>query len=193
MDAYTTVLDTRPPIVILQSDAPPVPGQWTSRFINVAVFQKTLNWPDLLSDGITNVAVKSTSASVQARDGSESLPPSFVITNHPAQAGLQRLRTFRGWKDNWDAEGSKGPELDVLNFADQVFSLLAIHNVPEVTLTAEGHPMFVYGAPVKGEVIVTGNKTISYFFLENDAPEGEDVLIGSFLPDDLIATIRPID
>ena len=116
----------------------------------------------------------------------------FVVLDSPALAGLERLRTFKGWENNWDAEGAKAPEPQVVDFATKVFSLLSVHRVPTVTLNAEGQPMFVYTGSHPGEVVVTSVDRFDYFFAQDDAPEREDMtLVHATLPDDLIAYLRP--
>lgn len=115
----------------------------------------------------------------------------FAILEGPAHAGLERLRAFRGWTDNWDAEGAKAPDPNAIDFASKVFGLLALHRTPEVTLNAEGHPMFIYGTPLNGEVVVTGPGTIDYFFAHDDAPEGENVALeGVTLPTNLVSFLH---
>lgn len=111
----------------------------------------------------------------------------FIILDHPAQDGLQRLRTFKGWQDNWDAEGGLAPDPAVIDSATTVFGLLSLHRVPDVALSAQGHPMFVYGAPISGEVVVTGVDELDYFFADDNAPEGEGVRLSrEGLPAELV-------
>ncbi|WP_267348082.1 hypothetical protein [Sphingomonas sp. GM_Shp_2] len=125
------------------------------------------------------------------RASSVAQPITFFIVNTPELEGLERLRTFTTWQDNWDAEGSAAPKAETLATAAKVFSLLAMHRVPQVTLTAEGHPMFTYGAPFHGEVVVTGRDTFDYFFANDTAPEGEDVQFnGTALPTALTDYLR---
>lgn len=115
----------------------------------------------------------------------------FVVVQNPVLAGLERLRAFRSWKDNWDAEGSKAPDPAVLETASKIFALLSVHRVPTVALSADGDPMFIYGAPLHGEVVVTGIDQIDYFFADDGAPEGESVGVGNAtLPIDLIAHLH---
>lgn len=117
-------------------------------------------------------------------------PLTFFIVNAPELAGLERLRVFKDWSDDWDAEGGKAPASGVVDAASKVFSLLSLHKVPQVTLTPDGHPMFVYGAPLNGEVIVTSETSFDYFFADDAAPYGEDVPFdGSSLPQDLLSYI----
>lgn len=115
----------------------------------------------------------------------------FIVLDNPSHAGLNRLRTFRDWPDNWDAEGSKAPDNQVLEFATKVFGLLCLYRVPSVTLSADGLPMFVYGAPIRGEVVVTSTSTIDYFFADDGAPEGDGVPVDhGALPSELVEYLR---
>jgi len=118
-------------------------------------------------------------------------PITFFLVDAPELAGLERLRAFKTWSDNWDAEGAKAPDPNLIDVASQVFSLLSVRRVPQVTLTADGHPMFVYGAPLQGEVVVTDLNKIDYFFAEENAPSDEDVAFdGSSLPLELLHYIE---
>ncbi|AHE55927.1 hypothetical protein NX02_21475 [Sphingomonas sanxanigenens DSM 19645 = NX02] len=68
-----------------------------------------------------------------------------------------------------------------------MFSLLSVYRAPQVTLTAEGHPMFVYAKPCSGEVIMTESGKFDYFFSDDDAPSDEDVAFdGLELPPALV-------
>lgn len=171
MDAYLPVLDTIKPCI----SSPAVDEPWRA-----CSGTRTLFWYK--------------SPSQVQRVGRSSLDreiASFVIVEAPVHAGLERLRSFGGWQDNWDAEGSRAPEIGVLDFASKVFGLLSIHRAPEVTLSADGHPMFIYGAPLDGEVVVTGINTIDYFFADDASPDGEDVALDeSGLPADLLDYLR---
>jgi hypothetical protein len=114
----------------------------------------------------------------------------FVITEHPASAGLERLRNFKGWPDNWDAEGAKAPCDSTIDFATKVFGLLSLHRTPEVTLDVAGNPMLLYNGAIQGEVIVTSDSTFDYFFESDDAPDGENIeLSNGYLPRDLVSYI----
>ena len=171
MDAYLPLCDTVKPCLSVRGNDQP----WRS-----VSDTQTLAW---------YFAPKQTSKHGLSTQGQKIA--TFVVMDNPALAGLERLRTFKGWQDNWDAEGSKAPNPDVVDSSSRIFSLLAVHKVPSVTLSAEGHPMFVYGAPLNGEVVVTGIDTIDYFFADDASPEGEDVTVPhGALPDDLIAYLH---
>lgn len=128
-----------------------------------------------------------TRRSVQNSSFFEEQPPTFFIVNVPEIQGLHRLRTIRGWRENWDGEGGKAPDPATVDTASVVFGILSVHRPPQIALSAEGHPMFLYGAPLNGEVVVTSPGTIDYFFADDGAPEGEDVKFDGFnLPQDLL-------
>jgi hypothetical protein len=171
MDAYIPICDTvRPSISVSANDEP---------------------WHPLLGTQTLYWFVTPAPAYSQGLSSVNQAVHTFVILDHPAAAGLERLRTFKGWADNWDAEGGKAPDADTVDFATKVFSLLAVHNVPNITLGTNGHPMFLYNGKIKGEVIVTSGQTIDYFFADDEAPEGEDVLLSDgFLPEELVGYIR---
>ena len=171
MDVYFPVYDTVKPCIIVAADDRP----WRTLASTQTLFWHRAPAP----------------AHGQARSSYAEQGTTYFILNAPAHEGLERLRAFRGWSDNWDAEGSKAPHPTALDFASKVFGLLAVHRSPEVTLTADGHPMFVYGAPVNGEVVVTGPGTIDYFFADDGAPEGEDVAINEgALPRELVSHLH---
>lgn len=110
-----------------------------------------------------------------------------------APRALARLRKFKGWTDNWDGEGSKAPNPAVLDSAGTILGLLAMHRVPSVALSAEGHPMFIYGAPIHGEVVVTGRDTFDYAFMSDDGPEHEGAtLTNGSLPAELIKHLQSV-
>lgn len=110
----------------------------------------------------------------------------FFIVDSPELEGLQRLRSFKGWSDNWDAEGGKAPDPAIIDEASKVYSLLSRFRVPQVTLTADGLPMFAYGSPLRGEVVMTGAGKLDYFFAADGAPADEEVdFDGQSLPVEL--------
>ena len=109
----------------------------------------------------------------------------FVTLDSPALAGLERLRSFENWQGNWDAEGSAAPDVGALDAASKMFSLLAIYATPQVTLTPEGHPAFLYSGAVNGEVVVTSATTMEYFFADDDVFEQDVAITGDALPDAL--------
>jgi hypothetical protein len=110
--------------------------------------------------------------------------PKFYVLSAPSHAGLERLHSFKGWQDNWDAEGGIAPDNRVIDVASQVFSLLALHEVPKVGLSSDGYPMFMFSGLHRGEVVVTGVDTIEYFFANPGGPSGEDVAFdGDKLPE----------
>lgn len=118
---------------------------------------------------------------------------SFVLIDTPVLAGLDRLRTFRDWQDNWDAEGARAPDVETLNAASKVFSLLAAHSVPNVTLDSDGQPMLVFNGTLRGEVVMTSPSTLDYFFMDDDAPYGENAtFVGDQLPPELVSYIKAL-
>lgn len=170
MDAYLPVHDTvKPSLTVLVSDHP-----WRSE-----PRTQTLVWymapRERVSRGLSSTAeIKS-----------------FLVIDSPALAGLERLRTFKGWGDNWDAEGAKAPNPDVVDFASKVFGLLSVYRTPEVGLSSDGYPMFIYGQPYAGEILVSGPSSFDYFFANDDACEGEDVsLEDGALPAKLVASLH---
>jgi len=116
----------------------------------------------------------------------------FNDVDSPELAGLERLRSFQRWGENWDAEGSAAPNPEILDAASRVFSLLSVHAVPQVTLTPEGLPAFLYEGATSGEVIVTGPMMIDYFFT-GDGPFDDDVDISAdILPTALIEQLTKL-
>jgi hypothetical protein len=92
---------------------------------------------------------------------------------------LNRLRTFKGWKRNWDGEGAAAPNLAAIETASNFLSLWSPKKTkPEITLTHDGLPMFVVAnSQLFGEIIVNGDDTVDYFFepLNRDAVGEESV------------------
>jgi hypothetical protein len=113
-------------------------------------------------------------------------PVEFGVVDNAVLAGFDRLRAFRSWKNNWDAEGGCAPDPLVVDAATRVYSLLAQHNLPTVDLTPEGMPQFLYDGLTRGEVVVTSDTTLGYFFADG-GPADEDVsIVGGALPPDLV-------
>jgi hypothetical protein len=171
MDAYIPICDTvRPGISVSANDEP---------------------WDPLLATQTVYWFITPAPTHVYGLSSVNKPVHTFVVLQHPAAAGLERLRTFKNWSDNWDAEGGKAPDPKTIDFATKVFSLLAVHSVPNITLSADGHPMFLYGENVRGEVVVTSDQTIDYFFDDEEAPEGDGVYLPhGLLPEELVGYIR---
>lgn len=90
----------------------------------------------------------------------------------PSAAALQRLRIFRDWHDNWDAEGAPAPDLRALDAASNLLGFLKSYPVePIAMLDASGLPMlllrFLGG---EGEITVSGNGAVDFVL---DLPDGE--------------------
>lgn len=103
-------------------------------------------------------------------------------------SALNRLRTFKTWKENWDAEGAPAPDSDSIEAATQVLSLLALENVaPTVTLNSDGKPMLLINQwGLDGEITVTEPGEVEFFF-DADEPLGDVVpFTGHALPEVLV-------
>lgn len=108
----------------------------------------------------------------------------------PVLTALKRLRAFKGWERNWDAEGAPAPDGDTLEAATKVLGLLAVYAVPQVGLDSEGRPMLTFDGDLRGEVTVTTPQTLDYFFEDADLFGYETPFDGLALPGDLIALLR---
>lgn len=174
MDAYHPVVDSvRPHIAAQASDEP-----WT---LSRGAGTRTIFWYSIPSS--------------PRGSGWSSLDQpmkTFFFAYDPAHAGLQRLRTFRNWKDNWDGEGAPAPEKEALDTSTKVLALLVASGAsPKVQLNSDGLPVFsIYGDGLDGEVVVTSKDTIEYYF-HGDEPVGQsDVPFdGVKLPDELICQL----
>ena len=115
-------------------------------------------------------------------------PTEFCFVENAVLAGFQRLCSFRTWNDNWDAEGSRAPNPAVVDAATKVYSLLASHAVPNVQLSPDGYPMFLYDdGKLEGEIAVIATDRLEYYFT-GDGPSDEDVAFtGDALPVELIS------
>jgi hypothetical protein len=90
---------------------------------------------------------------------------------------LNRLRTFKNWPENWNAEGAKRPVLSAIDDATLFLSLWSSKYVPEVGLTHDGLPMFSLKTPnALGEIIVNADSSLDYYFEYEDgrSPEGDE-------------------
>lgn len=171
MDAYAPIVDTLQPRISVPADAQP----WS-----LASTTRTIFW---------RLAPAARAGGGRSSRGEP--VSTFVIVDGPAHAGLERLRTFSSWQDNWDAEGSKAPDKAILDFASNVYGLLSVHRVPEVTLSADGHPMLIYGAPLNGEIIITGENTMDYFFESDEGPDEEGATLDEgALPENLTSYLH---
>ncbi|WP_372706696.1 hypothetical protein [Brevundimonas sp.] len=87
-------------------------------------------------------------------------------------AALQRLRLFRDWRDNWDAEGAPAPDLGALEVASNLLGFLKSYPVePIAMLHASGLPMFVLNfTGGEGEITVSGDGAVDFVL---DLPDGE--------------------
>lgn len=170
MDAYVPIADSLTPAITTPANDQPwrtIGGTRTLLWFNSAAARGTAGY----------------SAAPQA---------TFFLFDAPELAGLERIRSFATWGDNWDAEGARAPNPAVLNDACLMFSLLAVHKVPQVTLTAEGHPMFAFDGAVQGEVVMTEPGKFDYFFAADGAPSDEGVAFdGNALPKELLDYINP--
>lgn len=84
----------------------------------------------------------------------------------PEHLALQRLRTFKTFKRNWDAEQGAAPDHKTIDAATTLLSLLSAKGeAPKVSLTSDGFPMLLFGdGSARGEIIVTSESTFDYFF-----------------------------
>lgn len=162
MDAYTPVVNSVTPC--MQSPALDEPWQ-------IVHSTQTLIWYRADAQPVANAGYSSTG---------KIRPLTFFLVESPEIAGLERLRSFKGWADNWDGEGSKAPAADVLDASTKIFSLLSVHRVPKVMLTADGQPMFSFSGDVRGEVVMTAVDRFDYFFAGPGEPADEDVHFDGF-------------
>ena len=113
-------------------------------------------------------------------------PVEFGVVDNAILAGFDRLRAFRTWNENWDAEGGRAPDPLVVDAATKVYSLLALHKLPAVDLTPDGMPQFLYDGLTRGEVIVTSDTTLDYFFADGGPADENVSIVAGTLPPDLV-------
>jgi hypothetical protein len=79
---------------------------------------------------------------------------------------LSRLRSFRTWRQNWDAEGAEPPDPNLLERAIVLLSLLAPTRVRfGVGLDADSRPMFnIRDSIYDGHIVLENDGTLSFFF-----------------------------
>lgn len=106
---------------------------------------------------------------------------------------LERLRKFRSWKDNWDGEGGLRPDLQTINAAIYLLSLIAnTYREFGVHLSPDGRPVFFpRNSEWSGEIVVEDPNHISYEFRRGTELRDEYDLPfdGRRLPDKLRAAL----
>lgn len=119
---------------------------------------------------VTQAAKSATTAFAAASSTSKVLQ--VEVADSPELSALQRLRQFKTFEANWDAEHAAAPDHAAIDAATTILSLLSAKGVtPKVSLTSDGHPMFLFGnEAVQGEIVVTSATTLDYFF---DSSEGD--------------------
>jgi len=83
---------------------------------------------------------------------------------------LKRLRTFKEWQANWDAEGAPEPDKEAIETASELLGYLKSYPIePTAMLSAIGKPLllFRYGAK-EGEISVTSEGMIDFVFDTDD-------------------------
>jgi hypothetical protein len=116
-------------------------------------------------------------------DGMKLLEIAFTQT--PVELNLDRLRLFQTWGANWDAEGASAPNIEALEVAQDLLSLLPNSDgktALKVTMDPEGLPFFFLTREHdSGEISINEDFTIDYFF---DLEDGTIVSCGFGLPFD---------
>lgn len=98
-----------------------------------------------------------------------------------ALAGLDRIRSFFSYIENWDGEGGLAPPRASVNTAIAIFSLVSNHRVPQVSMNSQGEPMMVFGGKHSGEIVVTGASQYSFYFSGPDELHGDEVFFDGSL------------
>lgn len=171
MDAYIPAQDTVAPHAMEM-----VVSGWRSRPITQSNFKFTV----MLADNQRGNSWTS----------SEGRMPTYAILALPPLAGLERLRSFADFPENWNGEGGARPDRATVDAATKVYGLLAAVKLPQVSLNSLGQPMFLYDGACRGEIVVTSADTLDYYFDDDDAPCGDDVAFQGQLPLDVIRYIR---
>lgn len=173
MDAYVTTLDSFTPSAYVQT----LDELWEPKFETETVWY-------VEHAPVRAAVVSSTSTQASLTD--------FWLADVPVLAGLERLRSFQGYEDNWDGEGGASPEAAAVETAVQLFSLLSNHAVPQVSLNSLGQLMLVYNSPQSGEIVITGPQRFSYFFSGEEELFADDEPFSGNLPDDLLTRLSVI-
>lgn len=129
----------------------------------------------------------------KAEANSKSQVMDFALCDAPEHVALQRLRRFKAFKANWDAEHSAAPNLEAIDSAIVMLSLLSAHGLtPKVALASEGAPMLLFSqGSFKAEIVVKASNLFDYYV---DTPEGdgeEDIAFdGRSLPANLLNQLQ---
>lgn len=110
----------------------------------------------------------------EARSALSKAKPSIELTQPAAIAALERIRTFRSWKRNWDGEMAPAPKPKSLDAAAVLLGLLdaALPSTPKVTLNGIGEPMFILLTPeLEFSATVTSSKRVAYYVRSEDREE----------------------
>lgn len=102
----------------------------------------------------------------------EPVPIVQVALKTAAVAALERLRTFRTWEGNWDAEGAPAPSVDAVDAASNLIGFLRSFPItPTAMLDADGCPMLLLTyAGGSGEITVKADGTVEFVL---DVPGSE--------------------
>lgn len=111
-----------------------------------------------------------------------------------ALKSLNRLREFRRWGDNWDAEGAPAPEKASIDAATKILGLLALQGIePAVMLNADGKPMFlIESAGVESEIVFHSSEELGYFVNSSPPVGGEAAFNGKDMPAGILALFRGV-
>lgn len=127
---------------------------------------------------------------VLAATSSTSQTLKLDTTGSPEHLALQRLRQFKTFERNWDAEQGEAPDHKTIDAATTLLSLLSAKgDTPKVSLTSEGYPMLLFGnGSARGEIIVTSASTFDYFF-DNGEGDCDVAFDGRHVPEAVLKLI----
>lgn len=98
--------------------------------------------------------------------------PYVQVETSPMVRALNRLRLFKNWGENWDAEGAPEPDKAAIDYASELLGYLKSYPIePTAMLDSIGKPLllFEYGGK-EGEISVGPNGALDFVF---DNPEGD--------------------
>lgn len=83
----------------------------------------------------------------------------------PLQAALGRLRKFKTWHENWNAEGAPAPDHQLIEAASNLLGLVGRYQSPKVMLSSDAVPMLLFSdAHFDGEITISAKNEIEFYF-----------------------------
>lgn len=119
---------------------------------------------------------------------------SFSTEQAATLRSMNRLRAYKKWEANWDAEGAPPPDHAAIDAATKLLGLLATERVfPKVFLNSEGYPMLLINQwGLDGELTVEGPDEISYFFKADESLGDEVAFDGQTLPAPIVRIFEAV-